>query len=163
MGLGIQKRHMHLPGGCGAGAGLLTFSHTVRIVSAYVSHTQTPFCAHLTILCSRTALYRSRSFILYVICPRKANDACAGATIHLWGREPRGRGAKEAASQTARRFASSLRATGFSEFPHSFRILRRRLAPSWPHLMRSHGVLAYAPEVLNLLFGTPPRRIPGKI
>ena len=77
--------------------------------------------------------------------------------------EPRSRGAKEAASQTARRFASSLRATGFSEFPHSFRILRRRLAPSWPHLMRSHGVLAYAPEVLNLLFGTPPRRIPGKI
>ena len=45
MGLGIQKRHMHLPGGCGAGVGLFTFSHTVRIVSAYVSHTQTPFCA----------------------------------------------------------------------------------------------------------------------
>ena len=70
--------------GCqAAGVGLLTFSHTVRIVSAYVSHTQTPFCAHLTILCSRTALYRSRSFIRYVIRPRKANDACAGATIQL--------------------------------------------------------------------------------
>ena len=86
VGLGIQKRHMHLPGGCGAGAGLLTFSHTVRIVSAYVSHTQTPFCAHLAILCSPTALYRSRNFILYAIRPREANDACAGATIRLRGR-----------------------------------------------------------------------------
>ena len=66
-----------------AGVGLLSFSHTVRIVSAYVSHTQTPFCAHLAILCSPTELYRSRTFILHVIRSREANDACAGATIRL--------------------------------------------------------------------------------
>ena len=97
MVLGIQKRHMRLPGGWSAGVGLLTFSHTVRIFSAYVSHTQTPFRAHLAILCSRTALYRSQSFILYVIRPRVANDACAGATIHLLGgtKEPWSQGSSQ--------------------------------------------------------------------
>ena len=131
---------MHLPGGCGAGAGLLTFSHTVRIVSAYVSHTQTPFCAHLAILCT----------------PREADEACAGSTKP----EPRSRRAKEIASQTAKRLAGSLCATGFSYFSHSFRIGFAYSDVVW-RPVGHHGVLEYAPVVLRVLVRTSPRRIPG--
>ena len=76
--------------------------------------------------------------------------------------EAENQGAVEPRKQPAK-LPGDLRAACLRLVSQSFRILQRRLAPTWPYLMVSHVVLECAPELLNVLVGTPPRRIPGKI